>query len=124
MQVADAFWVGSGIIYPRGAHEESDQPSIACVEVEVGLVWDIEIGLLHNQGHPQYSLVEIDGRLPVGTNKCDMVNTLSLDFRHGCTSTLGIGRPQGIAPTMDALLQPIPDCHSERDGIFSLLAEI
>src|SRR6266700_1216019 len=89
MQVADAFRIGSGIIYPRGAHEESDQPSIARVEVEVGLFRDIEIGLLHNQWHPQHSLIEINGRLAVGTNECDMVNTLSLDFRHDCTSILG-----------------------------------
>src|SRR2546421_13055188 len=82
MQVADAFGIGRRIIYPRGAHEEGDQPSITRVEVEVGLVRDIEIGLLHDQWHTQHSLVEIDSRLAVGANERDMVNTLSLDFRH------------------------------------------
>ncbi len=84
------YGIVSGIIYPCGAHEEGDQPSITCIEVKVGLVWDIEIGLLHNQWHTQHSLVEIDSRLTVGTNECDMVDTLSLDFRHGCTSALEI----------------------------------
>src|SRR5947209_4962966 len=90
MQVADAFRIVCGIIYPCGAHEEGDQPSITCVEVKVGLLRDIEIGLLHYQWHTQYSLVEIDSRLTVGTNECDMVDTLSPDFRHGCISALEI----------------------------------
>src|SRR6266566_2884529 len=80
MQVADAFGIRRGIIYPCGAHEEGDQPPITCVEVKVGLVWNIEIGLLHNQWHTQHSLVEIDSRLAVGTNECDMVDTLSLEI--------------------------------------------
>src|SRR5437016_13999535 len=119
MQVADAFGIGSGIIYSCGAHEEGDQPSITRVEVKVGLLWNIEIGLLHNQWHTQHSLVEIDSRLTVGTNECDMVDTVSLDFTHGCMSALDIPKSRRTGAVSDRLpwalhSAPPPDRHDSR----------
>src|SRR5260370_38075916 len=43
LQVTDAFGVGSGIIYPRGAPEEGDKQRVTCVEAADGIVRDVDV---------------------------------------------------------------------------------
>ena len=65
MDVADDLGHGRLVRLPLLAHEERDQAPVAGVEVEMGLLRDVEIRLLEDERHPEHALIEIDRVLPV-----------------------------------------------------------
>jgi hypothetical protein len=63
--------------------EDGDQPAVARIEVEMALRLPVEVRLLEHEGHAEHALPEVDRGLPVGTDECDVVDTLALELSHG-----------------------------------------
>ena|SRR5689334_5021669 len=63
--------------------ENGDEPSIAGIEIEVAFGRPVEIGLLEHERHAEHALPEIDGCLPIGSGKSDVMYTLALQLLHG-----------------------------------------
>src|SRR5512133_1492457 len=82
MQISDILWIRRWVVDTRRADKERDQSSIARIKVEMHFIWHIEVGLLEDEWHPQYTLIEIDDGFAIGTDKCNVVHTLSLNFAH------------------------------------------
>src|SRR5688572_15155494 len=98
VQVADILWIRCRVIDARRTDKESDQPPITRIKIEVEFIRHVEVGLLENKRHAQNTLIEIDDRLTVGTNKCDVMNALCLDFGHNHFSEYSCRCEKGVFP--------------------------
>src|SRR5690349_15959437 len=87
MQVADVLRIGGGIVDTSGTNKERNEPAIAWVKIKVHLIRHIQIGLLKDQWHSKHALIEINDRLAVRANKCNMMDSLGLDFGHSFFSS-------------------------------------
>ena len=74
VNVADDFRHRRAIGRPPLANKEGDQVPIAGVEVEMGLLWYVEIRLLEDERHTEHTLVEVDRVLPVRADQGDVVH--------------------------------------------------
>lgn len=79
MEIADAVRVRVAIDLPVLACEDRDQSTISGVEIEVGLLDIVEVGLFENERHAEDALPEIDRRLPVCADERDVMNPLCRD---------------------------------------------
>src|SRR5205085_11095647 len=80
MEIADPLWIRRRIICPRRPYEESNQSPITWVEVKMGFLWNVQIGLVEDQWHTQHILIEIDDRFAVRTDKSDVMHALRLNL--------------------------------------------
>jgi len=88
MKIANTLRIGSGIVLARWSNKEGDQSPISCIEIEMRFSWDIQVRLVDHERHTKYPLVEVNGRLAIGTDKGDVMNALYLYFRHSNSSIL------------------------------------
>ena len=70
--------------------EDSDQSSVAGIEVEVALGRVVEVRLLEDERHAEHALPEVDRRLAVGADDRDVVDTLALELAHHRAHQFGL----------------------------------
>src|SRR5689334_8604824 len=61
------------------------------------LLWHVQIRLVHDQGHAQHLLIELNRGVAVGANERDMMHALRLNDAHTGPSILSLkGLPWGV----------------------------
>jgi hypothetical protein len=82
MQVAYGSRVRAAVGLCGFVREDRDEPAVARIEIEVGLLGSVEVGLLEHQRHAEHAFPEVDRCLPVGTDQRDVMDALRLQLGH------------------------------------------